>query len=143
MTKYLPFVFDDEDHFYTNQKCFIIIGKQLEYLTCFFNSSLFKLCYINSFPELQGGTRELSKIFFDKIRVKQINSELNNYFRAMVKCLQLIKKKGLKNLQLFEQVTEGLLFDIYFEEEMRNKELTISETVKKRDFCNGEYGYVA
>ncbi len=130
MTKYLPFVFDDEDHFYCNDKAFILTGVNIEYLCCFFNSSLFKYCFIDNFPELQGGTREVRKIFVDKIKVKQIPVDLNNYFRVIVKCLQIIKKEGFKSQRLFEQVSEGLLFDIYFEDEMRNKELTIIETVK-------------
>ena len=55
MTKYIPFVYDDQS-FVTNQKCFIITGEQVAYLTAFLNSSLFKYCFRDSFPELQGGT---------------------------------------------------------------------------------------
>lgn len=63
MTKYMPFVYDD-NAYCTNQKCVIITGQAIAYLTAFFNSSLFKFCFRDSFPELQGGTREMSKIFF-------------------------------------------------------------------------------
>ena len=62
----MPFVYD-EANFLTNQKCFIITGQNMAYLNAFLNSSLFKYCFRDSFPELHGGTRELSKIFFDKI----------------------------------------------------------------------------
>ena len=79
MTKYLPFVYDDKQHL-TNQKCFIITGKNVAFLTAFFNSSLFKFCFRDSFPELQGGTRELSKIFLDKIPVIQVNPYTNALF---------------------------------------------------------------
>ena len=41
MTKYLPFVYIEEQ-FYTNQKCFFINTSTPAYLTAFFNSSLFK-----------------------------------------------------------------------------------------------------
>jgi len=68
MTKYMPFLLDTEGYF-TNQKCFIITGENLAYLTAFLNSNIFKICYRDSFPELQGGTRELSKVFFEKIRI--------------------------------------------------------------------------
>ena len=40
MTKYMPFVYD-ESKFLTNQKCFIITGGCMAYLTAFFNSSIF------------------------------------------------------------------------------------------------------
>ena len=88
MTKYMPFVYD-ESRFLTNQKCFIITGGCMAYLTAFFNSSIFKFCFRDSFPELQGGTRELSKIFFDKIPIKKITPEQNEAFRKAVTSIQL------------------------------------------------------
>lgn len=87
MTKYMPFVLDDEQYM-TNQKCFIITGEHLPFLTAFFNSSLFKYCFRDSFPELQGGTRELSKIFFEKIPVIRIDEQLNQSFANAVKNIQ-------------------------------------------------------
>ena len=87
MTKYLPFVFDS-NQFVTNQKCFIITGVNLSFLTAFLNSSLFKYCFRDSFPELQGGTRELSKIFFDKIPVFQPDKEIEKRFAQLVNDIQ-------------------------------------------------------
>lgn len=49
----MPFVYD-EANFLTNQKCFIITGQNMAYLNAFLNSSLFKYCFRDSFPELQG-----------------------------------------------------------------------------------------
>lgn len=87
MTKYLPFVYDEEQ-FLTNQKCFIVTGENMAYLTAFFSSSLFKYCFRDAFPELQGGTRELSKIFFDKIPVLQVSDAVNEEFAALVRDIQ-------------------------------------------------------
>lgn len=52
-------------------------GQNMVYLTAFLNSSMFKYCFRDSFPELQWGTRELSKIFFYKIPIKQVSLEPN------------------------------------------------------------------
>ena len=87
MTKYMPFVFDS-NQFVTNQKCFIVTGTNLSFLTAFLNSSLFKYCFRDSFPELQGGTRELSKIFFDKIPVFLPNKEIEKRFSQLVNDIQ-------------------------------------------------------
>jgi hypothetical protein len=87
MTKYMPFVYDDRAYM-TNQKCFIITGENVAFLTAFLNSSLFKFCFRDSFPELQGGTRELSKIFFDKIPVIQVSPVENEAFTTVVKDIQ-------------------------------------------------------
>ena len=87
MTKYMPFVYDNEEYI-TNQKCFIITGYNVAYLTAFFNSSLFKYCFRDSFPELQGGTREMSKIFFDKIPVLKVTGEVNEEFMKLIDDIQ-------------------------------------------------------
>ncbi len=106
MTKYMPFVYD-EKRYVTNQKCFIITGELLPYLAAFLNSSLFKFCFRDSFPELQGGTREMSKIFFDKIPVLKVTDEKNEEFREIVNILQSSYTR--------EQAVriDAMLFDLY------------------------------
>ena len=106
MTKYMPFVFDDRMYL-TNQKCFIITGKYVAYLTAFFNSSLFKYCFRDSFPELQGGTRELSKIFFDKIPVCKVSDVQNQQFQDAVEDIQ--KEYSKQKAQRID----SMLFDLY------------------------------
>ena len=106
MTKYMPFVFDKKMYL-TNQKCFIITGKNVAYLTAFFNSSLFKYCFRDSFPELQGGTRELSKIFFDKIPVCEVSDSQNLQFQDAVEDIQ--KEYNKQKAQRID----SMLFDLY------------------------------
>lgn len=106
MTKYMPFVYD-EAKYLTNQKCFIMTGRNMAYLTAFLNSSLFKFCFRDSFPELQGGTRELSKIFFDKIPVKQITNEQNKVFREALNKIQYCYTKECARL------IDSMIFDLY------------------------------
>ena len=106
MTKYMPFVYD-ESMYFTNQKCFIVTGRDMAFLAAFFNSSLFKFCFRDSFPELQGGTRELSKIFFDKIPVKQISSAQNEVFREAINKIQ---SDYTKTLAIY---IDSLIFDLY------------------------------
>ena len=106
MTKYLPFYYDEKG-FYQNDKSFMITGKHVSYLASFLNSSLFKFCFRDNFPELLGGTRELRKIFFDKIRVMQVSDSTNEMFRDKVNSIQSNYTK--------EQATkiDNLLFDLY------------------------------
>ena len=106
MTKYMPFVFDNK-RYLTNQKCFIITGEYVAYLTAFFNSSLFKYCFRDSFPELQGGTRELSKIFFDKIPVYKVSETQNLQFLYAVEDIQ--KEYNKQKAQRID----SMLFDLY------------------------------
>jgi hypothetical protein len=97
MTKYMPFFLDNEGYC-TNQKCFIITGKNLAYLTAFFNSNIFKICYRNNFPELQGGTRELSKVFFEEVKIPHIENLILDDFEILVEDVQ--KSKDYADLRL-------------------------------------------
>ena len=106
MTKYIPFYFDEKG-FYQNDKSFMITGKNVAYLTAFLNSSLFKFCFLDNFPELQGGTRELRKIFFDKIPVLKVSKEINDSFIPVLKDIQneYTKQKA--------QRIDSMLFNLY------------------------------
>lgn len=137
ITKYIPFIYDEADHFYTNNKCFILTGERLKYLTCFFNSKLFKYCFIDNFPELQGGSRELRKIFFEKIPVKQITDEQEIPFAKMVDYLVALKKEKSQEStdQLmfiyFEQIANALVFELYFKEEFEKMNLQIAKFISE------------
>lgn len=128
MTKFLPFVFDDQGYF-TNQKCFIMTGDHLYYLVAFFNSWLFKLCFRDNFPELIGGTRELSKVFFEKIPVKPISDEEEKPYKELVTQISTLKKADpLADISTQESELNRLIYEYYdiSEEEQR----FIEETVK-------------
>ncbi|MDD3915279.1 MAG: Eco57I restriction-modification methylase domain-containing protein, partial [Bacteroidales bacterium] len=125
MTKYLPFYYDEENYM-TNQKCFIITGEHLSYLTAFFNSSLFKYCFRDNFPELQGGTRELSKIFFEKISVLKVNNQINDEFRRLVLNIQKFKSAG-KDTVILEKEIDKKIYEIYNLSDEEQKEIGFVE----------------
>ena len=106
MTKFLPFVYDTSG-LVTNQKCFIITGERLSFLTAFLNSSLFKFCFADKFPELQGKTRELSKIFMDEIPVMEVSDDEEARFVMLVEAIQ----KDISKEKLLE--IDNALFDLY------------------------------
>ncbi|MDR2717398.1 MAG: hypothetical protein LBB89_04955 [Treponema sp.] len=97
MTKFLPFLYDNNG-FMVNQKCFIITGNHLTYLTAFFNSNVFKICYRDNFPELKGGTRELSKVFFEKVKIPPIENLISEDFDLLVEDIQ--KGKDYSDLRI-------------------------------------------
>ena len=111
MTKFLPFYLDNMN-FFQNDKSFMIVGKNLAFLTAFLNSSLFKFCYLDNFPELQGGTKELRKIFLDKIPVLQVSSDVNNLFERYVSDIQELRNTNSDTIS-FEIEIDNLIFDLY------------------------------
>jgi hypothetical protein len=73
MTKYLPFYLDTTEHFFINDKAFILTSEteSLAYLTAALNSTVFRCCFMDNFPNLGEDRRELRKIFMDKIPIKK------------------------------------------------------------------------
>jgi hypothetical protein len=111
MTKFLPFYLDNLG-FYQNDKSFMITGKHLAYLTVFFNSSLFKYCFLDNFPELQGGTRELRKIFFDLLPVLKVDDSINSIFFHKISEIQTLRCTN-KNTKELEIEIDNMIFDLY------------------------------
>ena len=107
MTKFFPFYLDNEG-FYTNQKCFVITGEKLGYLTAFFNSSLFRLCFKENFPGLQGESRELSKVYFEQIPIMVIDEITNEWFVEKVQQIQDLRKRGISSKDLEDLVDEAI-----------------------------------
>ena len=91
-------------------------GNYLSYLTLFFNSSLFRFCFKDKFPELLGETRELRKVFFETIEVKPINDE--TWFVEKLRQMITALKEGLP-IQNIQNEIEERIFDLY---ELNNDE---------------------
>ena len=111
MTKFLPFYYDDKGYF-TNQKCFIITGERIGFLSAFFNSILFRFCFKNNFPELFGDTRELSKIFFEQIPVIEVDDFIDTNFTELVKEISDMKIAG-KETKTIENQIDQIIFELY------------------------------
>ena len=111
MTKFLPFYFD-VDGYMVNQKCFIITGDNIGFLSAFLNSSLFKFCFRDNFPELFGNTRELSKIFFDKIPIKEVDIQTDSLFKSKILEIQKLKADNMPS-QSIEKELDDMIFDLY------------------------------
>ncbi|MDR3287027.1 MAG: Eco57I restriction-modification methylase domain-containing protein, partial [Prevotellaceae bacterium] len=111
MTKFLPFYFDNQS-FFQNDKSFMIVGENIAYLTAILNSSLFKYCFSNNFPELQGGTRELRKIFFDKIPILYVDKETNKLFESKIMKIQDLKMQNIETKDKEIEI-DNMIFDLY------------------------------
>jgi hypothetical protein len=111
ITKFLNFYYDEKS-FFTNNKCFILTGDHIEFLTAFFNSKLFKFCFRDSFPELLGGTREIRKIFLEEIRIVVIDNIINNQFKKMVEKAQYLRAQNADVRGIYKQI-DDFIFNLY------------------------------
>ena len=121
ITKFLPFTFDREQ-FYTNDRCFFITGSDLEYLVCLLNSNLFKYCFKDDFPELQGNSKKLLKIIFEQLSIKKMPSlEQQPFINKVNKILSLKTQDPKADTQALEQEIDSMVYELYglSEEEIR------------------------
>ena len=142
MTKYLPFYYDQQGFFFLNDKAFIMTSESesLPYLTAVLNSSLFRCCFRDNFPELLGNTYELSKVFFDKIPIKRSDSTIVTLFETLVEYIQFAKvcaKNTTSNGTLpaviaafLEELIDACVMEVYFTDHMREKKLAVMAEVR-------------
>jgi type II restriction/modification system DNA methylase subunit YeeA len=118
MTKYLPFVYD-KHQFFINDKAFILSGENLEYLTIFLNSKIFKFAFKDYFPELLGESREIRKVFFETVSVMPTIS--NDWYREILTSMLFAMENNLSVKELEKQIDDRL-FDYY---ELTNEERSL------------------
>jgi REP element-mobilizing transposase RayT/type I restriction-modification system DNA methylase subunit len=145
MTKYLPFYYDRNDGFYGNQKCFIITSDSntLGYLTAFFNSSLFKCCFRDNFPNLGEDRRELSKIFVVILPVRKPTPTESALLEKLVPLVQFAKSSSSILLEssssshtskdacatLLESLIDACVMECYFREHMAERDLLFHDAI--------------
>ena len=91
-----PAFYLDTEGYYFNDKAFMIVGGHLGYLTAFFNSSLFRYCFFDDFPPIQGGNRELREVIFKRIPVKDVTDTEDAEYERRVMEIQQMKRDGLQ-----------------------------------------------
>jgi len=132
MTTLLPFLFDVDGGFYTNDKGFIITSEtqSLPYLTAFLNSHIFRCCFRDNFPELMGNTYEVRKIFVDKIPVKKPTAGQAALFEKLVQLVQFAKRIGEDAPASFlEDLIDACVMECYFREHMAERDLLFHDTL--------------
>lgn len=140
MTKYLPFYLDTAEHFFVNDKAFILTSEDesLSYLTAVLNSTLFRCCFMDNFPNLGEDRRELRKIFMEKIPIKKPCAAQVPLFDALVSLVQAAKAQAqlLHDASLtlagdfLTQVIDACVMEVYFAQHMAERDLGISAEVQ-------------
>ncbi|HPH13699.1 MAG TPA: Eco57I restriction-modification methylase domain-containing protein [Burkholderiaceae bacterium] len=135
MTKYLPFYLDTTEHFFINDKAFILTAEteSLAYLTAALNSTVFRCCFMDNFPNLGEDRRELRKIFMDKIPIKKPTAQQAALFEALVPMVQATKAESqksdnseLRSVAVFlEEVIDACVMEVYFSDHMAEHRLGI------------------
>ena len=138
MTKYLPFYLDTAKHFFINDKAFILTteDESLPYLTAMLNSTLFRCCFMDNFPNLGEDRRELRKIFMDKVPLKKPNAQQAALFEVLVPMVQAAKARSSEDLtqrlaaDFLVEVIDTCVMEAYFAQHMAEKDLGVTAQVR-------------
>ena len=115
MTSVFPFCYDETGAL-ANQKCYIITSKDdsfsLKYLMAVLNTKLTKLWILSYCPELQGGARELSKTYFEKIGIPEASQqqaeEISSLADKMLSLNSQLQEKRSRFLRRLAEDYEGV-----------------------------------
>lgn len=120
-TTHLSFYLDTEGY-YINQKAYMIVGTHLGYLTAFFNSALFRYCFTDNFPIIQGAGREMNESIFKRIPVKEVTDEEDAEYERRVMEIQQMKRDGLQTEEKEHELDLMILAHYgIIDQELRNK----------------------
>ena len=110
MTSQFPFIYDEKG-FFGNDKTFMITANDdtinLKFITAIFNSKLCKLWIWYNCPELQGGTREIRKVYFENFRIP-VDCDQQPFIDLADKMLSLNKELQEKRSRFLRRLTENL-----------------------------------
>ncbi len=113
MTSLFPFIYDEEG-FFGNDKTFMITAQDdsinLKFITAIFNSKLCKLWIWYNCPELQGGTREIRKVYFENFRIPiDVDQQpLANLTDLQMKQVEQLQSKRSRFLRRLSENVEGV-----------------------------------
>ncbi len=110
ITAFFPFVYDEKG-LYCNNKAFFITAQDdtinLKFLTAIFNSKLCKLWIWYNCPELQGGTREIRKVYFENFSIPEC-ADKQPFITLADRMLSLHKDLQEKRSRFLRRLTENI-----------------------------------
>jgi len=131
MVQESSFVYDDKNNFCLDTGR-IITGSSLKYLVALMNSSLF----FYSIKSFYGGGSlgdkgvRMKHTFFENFPVPQISEEQQKPFETMVDFILFAKEKGFDaEADIFEQVVDNMVYDLYFADSMKNADCYITDRI--------------
>ena len=105
------------------------------------NSKLFRYCFEDDFPELQGNSREINKVIFEQISIKIIADKEQKPYEALTNKILKLKKDNSTTVT-YENKIDALVFHLYklTESEMLQVLDTFKDlSIKDRNQIQNEY----
>jgi tRNA1(Val) A37 N6-methylase TrmN6 len=124
----------DKQKIYPEATVFTMTGESLKYLTALLNSNLityvFKSFYAGG--DLRGNTFRYKKVFLANLPIPKIPVIKQLPFEILVDCILFAKENNMNiEANTFESVIDGMVYDLYFEAEMKKANCYITERISE------------
>ena len=121
----LPFVFDFKHNVFTDTTCFMMssMSEPLGYLTALLNSSVFRCCFKDDFPEYSGNAYRMKKMFIQRISIRRPNGPEEGCLGVLVVLVQFAKNSSHVSGQFLEDLIDACVMECYFREHMAERNL--------------------
>jgi methylase of polypeptide subunit release factors len=131
ITQEPTFCFVDKNYYLLDSMAFLISDYN-KYLLGFLNSKLLAF-YIDKITHQYSSTGYLlSNQFVEQLPIPKIPKKQQKPFEILVDYIIFAKEENLSlEASLFESVIDGMVYDLYFEEEMKRGDCFISDEVNK------------
>lgn len=137
------FAYDDKGMF-AEATLFALVGNHLKYLLSILNSNL-ALWYFNQITTTSGmGTSRWKKYKIEQIPIPKVSQETELKFENIASALIFINNPEYQPIiesvsqdslnSVFEDLANMMVFEIYFEEEMKTNELDVLKFINEKTF---------
>lgn len=130
----------DTEKMYVTAPAYIMTSDRNKYLLSFLNSKIMEW-YLDKVSSSTGqGTNQWSKIFVEQLPIPLIDDYRKELLENLVDIVTFIKKISNKLTEVvennhianfFEEVIDAIVFEIYFPEEMQEKNITVITQIKE------------
>ena len=129
----LPFYFDECENYFLDTTAFMLSSstESLGALSAFLNSSLFRCCFRDNFPEYSGNAYRVKKTFMQQIPIMRFSASTCQLLAELVRIVQASKKLKHKSAYFFEDLIDALVMEQYFPEHMAERDLLFGEKVQQ------------
>ena len=102
------------------------------------NSSLFRCCFRDNFPEYSGNAYRVKKVFIEKIPIKKPSADQAQLLSQLVDLVQASKSLEHRSSNFLEDLVDASVFEIYFPVHMAERNLLIADAIRTTlDTFNG------
>jgi len=133
-----PSFYYDTNKFYLVDTAWIILGGH-KYMTSLLNSRVVWFYLSNIVAQLGNKAFRMKKTYLNLLPIPKIPKEQQKPFEILVDYILFAKEQDMKNeASLFESIIDGMVYDLYFSDDMKKADCFISDEVTKvvKEFDN-------